>query len=59
MTSVLYEDIKLSDASVKAIEKCEQFAKSSQRAELDKKRKAIMSRIASAKASRGYQSAYK
>lgn len=49
MTSVLHEDIKLNDASVKAIEKCEKLSKSKERAELDKKRKAIMSRVANAK----------
>ena len=41
MTSVLYEDIKLCNDSVKSIEKCEELAKSKQRVELDKKRRDI------------------
>ncbi|MEA2019400.1 MAG: hypothetical protein U9N59_13260 [Campylobacterota bacterium] len=59
MTSVLYEDIKLCDASVKSIEKCEEFSKSKQRIELDKKRKTVMSRVLNARTQRGYQSAYR
>lgn len=59
MTSVLYEDIKLNDDSVKAIEECEKYSKSKERVELDKKRKAIMARVANVKASKGYQSAYR
>jgi hypothetical protein len=59
MTSVLYEDIKLNDASVKAIEKCELYSKSQERIVLDKKRKSIMSRVDNIKATKGYQSAYR
>lgn len=41
MTSVLHEDIKLNDASVKAIEKCEKLSKSKERTEFDKKEKLL------------------
>lgn len=59
MTSVLYEDIKLCNDSVKSIEKCEELSVSKQRVELDKKRKAVMLKVASSKILRGYQSAYR
>lgn len=59
MTSVLYEDIKLCNDSVKSIEKCEKLSISKERAELDKKRKAIMLKVANVKNQIGYQSAYR
>ncbi|MEA1954672.1 MAG: hypothetical protein U9O24_09810 [Campylobacterota bacterium] len=39
MTSVFYEDIKLSDNSIKSIEKCEMLSQSKERIALDKKEK--------------------
>ncbi|MEA2049142.1 MAG: hypothetical protein U9O56_00190 [Campylobacterota bacterium] len=59
MTSVLYEDIKLCNDSVKSIEKCEKLSISKERTQLDKKRKAIMLKVANVKNQRGYQSAYR
>ncbi|SFV75462.1 hypothetical protein MNB_SM-3-647 [hydrothermal vent metagenome] len=45
MTSVFYEDIHLSSDSLKSIQECEEFSKSKERLELDRQRKAIMTRI--------------
>jgi len=58
MTSVFYEDIKLSDASIVSIEKCETLAKDTHRQTLDKKRKALLSRVAQSKLKQGQHSAY-
>jgi len=59
MTSVFYEDIKLSDASVASIEKCESLANNKERIALDKKRKTLLSRVANAKSKLGQQTAYR
>jgi hypothetical protein len=58
MTSVFYEDIKLSDASIVSIEKCESLANDKERKDLDKKRKALLSRVADTKSKQGQHSAY-
>ena len=57
MTSVFYEDIKLSDASIVSIEKCESLANNKERKELDKKRKSLLSRVANTKSKQGQYSA--
>ncbi len=58
MTSVFYEDIKLSDASITSIEKCESLAKDTRRKALDKKRKALLSRVAQSRSKQGQHPAY-
>jgi len=58
MTSVFYEDIKLSDASIASIEKCESLAQDARRKALDKKRKALLTRIAQNKSKQGQPPAY-
>ena len=57
MTSVFYEDIHLNSDSLKSIQKCEEFSKSKERLELDKKRKATMQRIAKLRNDKGKASA--
>jgi len=58
MTSVFYEDIKLSDASIISIEKCESLSRNKERIDLDKKRKNLLSRVAQAQSKEGKVSAY-
>ena len=58
MTSVFYEDIKLSDSSVKSIEKCEIISQSTERIVLDKRRKELLSKVSSRKEKLGLHSAY-
>jgi len=58
MTSVFYEDIKLSDASIVSIEKCESLSRNKERVDLDKKRRNLLSRIAKAQLKEGKVSAY-
>ena len=58
MTSVFYEDIKLSDASIASIEKCESLAKDARRKTLDKKRKTLLSRVAQNRSKQGQHPAY-
>jgi hypothetical protein len=43
MTTVFYEDIKLCDGSIESIKKCELLSTTKDRAELDKKRRELMS----------------
>ena len=57
MTSVFYEDIKLSDASMISIEKCESLSRNKERIDLDKKRKNLLSRVAHAQSKKGKVSA--
>jgi len=49
MTSVFYEDIHLNSDSLKSIQKCEEFSKSSERQKLDRERKVVMQKIAQLK----------
>lgn len=58
MTSIFYEDIRLSNASIISIEKCESLANDKKRKALDKKRKALLSRISLTKSKQGKCSAY-
>lgn len=58
MTSVFYEDIKLSDNSVQSIEKCEVLSHSKERRDLDKKRKTLLSKVSAKKEKLGLNSAY-
>ncbi len=58
MTSVFYEDIQLSDASIISIEKCESLANDKDRKALDEKRKALLSRVADTKSKQGQHPAY-
>jgi len=53
MTSVFYEDIKLSDASVVSIEKCELLAQSKEREILNQKRKDFLLRVSQEKIKQG------
>jgi len=53
MTSVFYEDIKLSDASVVSIEKCELLAQSKEREVLNQKRKDFLLRVSQEKMKQG------
>ena len=59
MTSVFYEDIKLSDSSIKSIEKCEILSQTKERIALDKRRKTLMAQVSEKKVTVGYNSAYK
>ena len=59
MTSIFYEDIKLSDASIASIEKCESLANNKERKDLDKKRKTLLSRVADTKSKLGQRTAYR
>jgi len=58
MTSVFYEDIKLSDSSIKSIEKCEMLSQTKERIALDKRRQTLMSQVSSKKEKLGQNSAY-
>jgi hypothetical protein len=58
MTSVFYEEIKLSNASLNSIIKCEELSKTQKRIELDKKRKKMMQQVLARKTKQGYVSAY-
>ena len=58
MTSVFYEDIKLSDSSVKSIEKCEIISQSTERIVLDKRRKELLLKVSSRKEKLGLHSVY-
>ncbi len=58
MTSVFYEKIRLNDASVKSLEKCEKLSDTKERAEFDKKRKAFMIKVTESRTKRGYKSVY-
>ncbi len=59
MTSIFYEDIKLSDSSIDSIEKCEMLSQTQDRIALDKKRKILMSKVSAKKEKLGYSSAYR
>ncbi len=59
MTSVFYEDIKLSDNSIKSIEKCEVLSQTKERIALDKRRKMLISKVSVKKKELGYSSAYR
>jgi hypothetical protein len=58
MTSVFYEEIKLSNDSLNSIIKCEELSQTQKRLELDKKRKLLMQKVLAKKAKQGYSSAY-
>jgi len=58
MTSVFYEDIKLSDSSVKSIEKCEMISQSKERRVLDQRRKELLLKVSTKKEKLGLHSAY-
>jgi len=58
MTSVFYEEIKLSNDSLNSIIKCEELSQTQKRLELDKKRKLLMQQVLAKKAKQGYSSAY-
>ena len=53
MTSIFYEDIKLSDNSVTSIEKCEFHSQSKEREVLNKKRKDFLLRVSKEKMKQG------
>ncbi len=59
MTSIFYEDIKLSDSSIDSIEKCEMLSQTQERIALDKKRKILMFKVSAKKEKLGYSSAYR
>jgi hypothetical protein len=59
MTSIFYEDIKLSDSSIKSIEKCEILSQTKERIALDKRRKTLMSKVSAKKEKLGYRAAYR
>ena len=59
MTSIFYEDIKLSDNSIKSIKKCEMLSQTKERMALDKRRKMLMSKVSAKKEELGYSSAYR
>lgn len=59
MTSVFYEDIKLSDSSVASIEKCELLSQTKERKALDKKRKSLIENVSAKKLQKGYSSTYR
>lgn len=58
MTSVFYEDIKLSDASILSIEKCESFSKTQKRLALDEKRKKLLANVLAKKVKLGLNTAH-
>ena len=58
MTSVFYEEIKLSNDSLNSIIKCEELSTTQKRFELDKKRKKLMQQVLAKQVKRGYKSAY-
>ena len=58
MTSVFYEEIKLSNDSLNSIIKCEELSKTQKRIELDKKRRRLMQQVLTKQVKRGYKSAY-
>jgi|GEM_PF-2831130 len=59
MTSVFYEDIKLSDDSIKSIQKCEILSQTKDRIALDKKRERLISKVSKKREKLGYSSVYK
>ena len=58
MTSIFYEDIKLSNNSIKSIKKCEMLSQTKERMALDKRRKILMSKVSAKKEKLGHNSAY-